>query len=648
MEALAGKRIRPLTALSPDLAQNEQGLRLTEQSLASHDSLQTWKQMLDSVRKYRQFIVRTTVVGAALAGLAGLLMQPSYMATAQLTVDVRQLGAADASGAASTTAAPSPGAEESVIDTHVTVLLSDAYLRRLLPALRALDDARPAARAGSRSWTQGLRAGLGNTWSATKRLMIGEPDPGEALASLKRGLKVGQERRSKIISVTFVAPDPQRAADVANIVAKSYVDELVRQRQGDTEQVLNSLATQSARIQQDLATAEEQLNASRISPASASRDSALEWRVTTLAQQFETLLRRQEQTAKSMIVQPDVSLLAAASPPDGSASLHPLLIVPPAAIALALLACFLAVVFNRFDRTLHTEIEAADVLHIPCAGLLPAIPPGPTEPPQYVLEQPASPYSRTIRSILVSILASDSVLSRSQRIVLVSSSVGGEGKTTLAWSLGLYAARLGWRTLLLDFGQIRRRPGDKSADLLSVLSHGRPLADAVQHIQESGIDYLPAVSSDGSQLLLLANSKVSPLLRQLSEIYDFVIIDGPSLQESPEARLLTGWADHVLFAVHCGSTSREMAQAALHQLAQTEHFNPGRTTRFSSVLTRAEPSQPAGPGWHIKLLLIPQLLATLYQRSRAAITWWTQPRAANDRIRAAQVKPARRSWFARH
>src|SRR5205085_9962976 len=107
------------------------------------------------------------------------------------------------------------------------------------------------------------------------------------------------------------------------------------------------------------------------------------------------------------------------------------------------------------------------------------------------------------------------------------SSVGGEGKSTLAWSLGFYAARLGWRTLLLDFGQVRRRPGDKNADLLSVMAYGRPLADAVQHNQESGIDYLPAVSTDGSQLLLLANSKVAPLLRQLSDVYDFVIIEGP-------------------------------------------------------------------------------------------------------------------------
>src|SRR3979409_600719 len=104
--------MRPLTPVSPDLAQNERWLRLTEQSLASHDSLQTWKQMLDSVRKYRKFVVRTTVVGAVLAGLAGVFMHPSYMATPQLTVDVRQLGAADAPGPASSAAAPSAGAED--------------------------------------------------------------------------------------------------------------------------------------------------------------------------------------------------------------------------------------------------------------------------------------------------------------------------------------------------------------------------------------------------------------------------------------------------------------------------------------------------------------------------------------------------------
>jgi hypothetical protein len=123
-----------------------------------------------------------------------------------------------------------------------------------------------------------------------------------------------------------------------------------------------------------------------------------------------------------------------------------------------------------------------------------------------------------------------------------------------------------------------------------------------------------------------------------------VIIDGPSLQESPEARLLASWADHVLLAVHCGSTNREVAQATLHQFAQTEHLNPGRTTSFSSVLTRAEPSQP---GWHVKQPLKALFSAALHRRSKAATTQRTQPKAANDRLRTASINPTRRNWFTR-
>jgi uncharacterized protein involved in exopolysaccharide biosynthesis len=147
-------------------------------------------------------------------------------------------------------------------------------------------------------------------------ILSGEPGRGEALAGLKRGLKVGQERRSRIISVAFTASDPQHAAEIANTVAKSYVDELVRQKQSDTEQVLNSLATQSSKIQRELAKAEEELRTYRVGQGATSQDSALERQVTTLAQQFETLLRRQEQTARERIVQPDVGLLATASPPE--------------------------------------------------------------------------------------------------------------------------------------------------------------------------------------------------------------------------------------------------------------------------------------------------------------------------------------------
>src|SRR6478736_6853813 len=125
MEALVGKRIRPLTVLSPDLAESG-----PDRSAVPDDGVHTLKRVLDSIRKYKRLVLTIIVVGTLLVAAISFLIPASYLATAQLAVDVRQSGAADAVGSSG---AGSAAAEESTIDTHVTVLLSDAYLRRLLP-----------------------------------------------------------------------------------------------------------------------------------------------------------------------------------------------------------------------------------------------------------------------------------------------------------------------------------------------------------------------------------------------------------------------------------------------------------------------------------------------------------------------------------
>src|SRR6476660_3526299 len=184
MEALVGKRIRPLAALSPDLAEND-----LERSQSASDGTHTLNNVLDSLRKYRRLVITLIVVGPLLAAIVTFLMPPAYLATAQLAVDVRS-----ASGASTTT---SPGAEEAIIDTHVTVMLSDAYLRRLLPVLSALDDARKRDQPEQRTWVQGFRSLLGHAWTATKEVIFfkkRESSESVALAALKRSLKAGQER----------------------------------------------------------------------------------------------------------------------------------------------------------------------------------------------------------------------------------------------------------------------------------------------------------------------------------------------------------------------------------------------------------------------------------------------------------------------
>ena len=93
MEALVGKRIRSLTVLSPDLA--ESGY---DRSAAPDDGVHTLKRVLDSIRKYKRLVRTIIVVGTLLVAAISFLIPASYLATAQLAVDVRQSGAADAVG----------------------------------------------------------------------------------------------------------------------------------------------------------------------------------------------------------------------------------------------------------------------------------------------------------------------------------------------------------------------------------------------------------------------------------------------------------------------------------------------------------------------------------------------------------------------
>jgi succinoglycan biosynthesis transport protein ExoP len=582
MDALTGKRTRFLTDVPEEWPGSEPNQ--ARRSSTSDDAVQTAKQVLDSIRKYKPFIVKMIVAGMLLAVAASILMSPSYTATTQLVVNVRNPGAPDAAG--SSGEAPSAGVEESAIDTHITVMLSDAYLLRLLPPLRALDDAR-YDNTGPTPWVKRVSALFRPAWLKIREWLdiTAHPD-GEALVALKSRLMIARERRSRIISVSFTDRDPKRAADVANLIARLYVDELARQRQTNEANTLNAVAV----VQRELSKIKTELDASRHGQSSPSQIAALEWQMTTLAQQLESLLRRrQEVIAKGLAIESEVTVVANASPPELPTSLNPLFLIPPTAIAFALLACLIAVVRNRFDATLHTESEVVEALGIPCAGLISSIPRGLSRQPLHIPKQSATEYMRSIRSTVVSLLASDSENPQSQQIALVTSSARGEGKTAISWGMCFCAAQLGRRVLLLDLGHLFRRSGDDTSDLFRALTHDQPPALAIQHIEELGIDYLPAGFSEGSRLWMLASAKVSLLLEQLREAYDFVVIDAPALQAAPEVGLLVRWADHVLLAVRAGCTNRELAQSTLHLLARTEHAKV--ETKFWSVLVRRHRSE---------------------------------------------------------
>lgn len=583
--ALTNTRVRSLATVSERLEAGPQHHR-SERFDAMDDGEQATQLFVESLRRYKWLIFAMVVLGGVLAGTAALLVPPSYSGTAQLLV---RLGPSE-NGETSSTGQGPTASQDSAVDTHVTVLTSEAYLRHLLPEIRGAE--RTQEQGHERTWANDLRGFVRDVSGRARRLLSispGTTSDDDAIAALKRGLKIGQERRSAVISIAYSAPDPERAAAVANIVAQSYVDYLLRKNHADMEQSLASLTKQSNDVRGKLTKAEGDLSAYKAAHPSTTTSVELEWQISTLAQQYETLLQRtQEVTERQLTARPAVSVLALASKPDRPVSLSPLLLLPPAVLAFAIMGCFIAFGLRRFDRTLDSGAATTKALNIPCIGVSPAIGRG-ARHSTHLLERPNSDYAKTVRAIFASLWAVRPAAKPQRKVILVTSSVPDEGKTTLAWSLACCAASLGLRTLLVDFEQAKPVTGEQINP--RPIAMDRQWSDGVVKPTSGGLHHLSVSICDGLLFRILAGSSALPFIEREDDIYDFVIIDSPSLRHEPEAKLLVKLADHVLLALRWRTTSRDVALDALDQLMRAGHLS-SQERQFSAVLTRAESSSP--------------------------------------------------------
>jgi polysaccharide biosynthesis transport protein len=181
---------------------------------------------------------------------------------------------------------------------------------------------------------------------------------------------------------------------------------------------------------------------------------------------------------------------------------------------------------------------------------------------------------------------------KSPKMFLVTSSVPGEGKTTLAISFAVYAARIQRRVLLIDLAfrhpSIASELGGPAGDGILHVLQGQPLAELIRTAPGLGFDYLPLSCDSADPVATLASERVPTLLRQLEGSYDCVVIDSAPLLSATEARLLASMVDKVLFAVKWGSTPREVAQNALRLLRRSAFGGDDLRDVITAVITQVD------------------------------------------------------------
>lgn len=140
------------------------------------------------------------------------------------------------------------------------------------------------------------------------------------------------------------------------------------------------------------------------------------------------------------------------------------------------------------------------------------------------------------------------------RVVLITSAMGGEGKTTLATQLAMSLARAQRKTVLVDF-DLRRPTLDGALGLplgpgiCEALRGQGDIVDMVRESETEGLFVVTAGSWNRQVLADLSSGAVGSVLEQLRANFEFVIIDSSPLLPSVDTRLVCQHVDAVVLAV---------------------------------------------------------------------------------------------------
>jgi capsular exopolysaccharide synthesis family protein len=257
-----------------------------------------------------------------------------------------------------------------------------------------------------------------------------------------------------------------------------------------------------------------------------------------------------------------------------------------AGVALALMA---GLSRDRMDRKVRAPADVEYGFEAPLLGVVPLL----RNRDMALLDDPFSPIAEAHHAICLAL----EPLTRApdQKVLLLTSSFPGEGKSTTALKLAASLAASGKNVLVID-GDMRRgslhlmlqipnRTG--LANLLSQ-EGGAGLIATARYWESHGFSVLTRGRSATSPAELLAGSRFTELLDEAVRCFDSVIIDGPPVLGLADAPRLSSMADATIFVLEANRTSKDDAEAAVRRLR-----NSG-AAQIGLVLTKYDRSKNPG------------------------------------------------------
>jgi capsular exopolysaccharide synthesis family protein len=186
-----------------------------------------------------------------------------------------------------------------------------------------------------------------------------------------------------------------------------------------------------------------------------------------------------------------------------------------------------------------------------------------------IVSEPISAMAETVRQVRTAIAYSRN--DRQPRVVMVTSAVPAEGKTTFTLMMARQSALAGNRVIAIE-AELRRPTFEKELDPLPAKGLGQYLLghatlDEIVGIDAtSGVHFIAARERSALSSELLGSPKMAALLHELGSRYDLIVIDTPPAAIVADALHLGCMVDAAVLVVKWNSTPRYLVRDAAKKL----------------------------------------------------------------------------------